>query len=173
MKIYAALLMVIVSLSAVAAPRYNINARAWYNDQDLIEISSQPGYQRPAMTLSVRPGGHQTTHTLNAAQLFQLNSAQLQAPSPSLQALEQVLRSASPQTIILTGHTDSTGNAAYNLRLSEQRAQALQRWVNERAPQHHYIVTGRGDVEPIAPNTTRAGRAQNRRVTITFQERPH
>lgn len=66
------------------------------------------------------------------------------------------------------GHTDSTGPAEYNKQLGLQRAEAVKRYLYEQhqIPLHKINVISFGPDKPIAPNNTRAGRAQNRRVVI-------
>jgi outer membrane protein OmpA-like peptidoglycan-associated protein len=65
------------------------------------------------------------------------------------------------------GHTDSTGQPAYNQTLSVNRAQSV---VNQLAQdgvaQQRLAASGMGANQPIADNNTEAGRAQNRRVEI-------
>lgn len=74
------------------------------------------------------------------------------------------------QTIVeVAGHTDSVGAAAYNQRLSEQRAQAVANYLTSRGVNNQrLIVTGAGSNHPVASNATDAGRAENRRVEITL-----
>ncbi|MGI9301418.1 MAG: OmpA family protein, partial [Gammaproteobacteria bacterium] len=62
---------------------------------------------------------------------------------------------------------DSSGGAAYNLRLSQRRAEAIKTQL-VRAGVDAAIVTTRGfgESKPIAPNNTSQGRAKNRRVEI-------
>jgi len=170
MKTSFIFLMAIMALPAMAAQSYLVNAHAWYNDQGDIEITSQPGHMRPAVSPPYPPVP-QTTLTLNATQLFGLNSAQLLAPSTSLRVLAEHLRSTPvPRIITLTGYTDSTGSTAYNLRLSALRALAILHWLSAAAPRHYYTANGQGEAHPVAPNSTRVGREQNRRVTITLED---
>ncbi len=69
--------------------------------------------------------------------------------------------------ILLIGHTDSTGNAAYNQALSERRASAIGRHMASKGiPAELIIIEGRGETEPVAGNDTEEGRARNRRVEI-------
>ncbi len=63
------------------------------------------------------------------------------------------------------GHTDSQGSDTYNLRLSESRANAVRNYLIQRGVEAtRLIAKGYGESMPIAPNTTREGRAKNRRV---------
>ena len=74
------------------------------------------------------------------------------------------------QTIVeVAGHTDSVGAAAYNQRLSEQRAQAVGNYLTSRNVRNErLIITGAGATRPVASNDSEAGRAENRRVEITL-----
>jgi peptidoglycan-associated lipoprotein len=65
------------------------------------------------------------------------------------------------------GHTDSTGGKDYNMRLGEERADAVRLFLNQQGVALNRLATiSYGDTAPVAPNKTRAGRAQNRRVVI-------
>jgi outer membrane protein OmpA-like peptidoglycan-associated protein len=65
------------------------------------------------------------------------------------------------------GHTDATGTKEGNYRLGQQRAEAVRRYLNEHGVALNRIGTiSYGQDAPIAPNTDRAGRAQNRRVVL-------
>jgi peptidoglycan-associated lipoprotein len=72
----------------------------------------------------------------------------------------------------IEGHTDSTGDEAYNMQLGEQRAMAVRDYLAKA----HGIALSRlevisyGESEPVAENNTREGRAQNRRVVIRVLE---
>ena len=70
--------------------------------------------------------------------------------------------------IEIEGHTDSAGATTSNHRLGLDRAEAVKRYIYEQhqVPLHRISVISYGEEKPIAPNKTRAGRAQNRRVVI-------
>ena len=69
------------------------------------------------------------------------------------------------QTAIINGHTDSTGNSAYNQQLSERRATAVKdKIIEEGISQERLEAKGYGETRPIADNATKEGRKQNRRV---------
>jgi peptidoglycan-associated lipoprotein len=70
--------------------------------------------------------------------------------------------------IEIEGHTDNVGPAAYNKRLGLERAENVKRYLYEhhQVPLHKINVISYGEDKPIAPNNTREGRAQNRRVVI-------
>jgi len=73
-----------------------------------------------------------------------------------------------PQTSILVeGHTDSTGSEAYNQQLSERRANSVKNLLVQRGVQAYRInILGYGESRPVATNATPEGRQMNRRVEI-------
>ncbi|MBB3141758.1 OmpA family protein [Halomonas organivorans] len=75
-----------------------------------------------------------------------------------------------PETRVnIAGHTDSTGDAAYNQRLSERRAQAVGGYLSQSGvASNRLYMNGYGENQPVASNETESGRAQNRRVEITL-----
>jgi len=71
---------------------------------------------------------------------------------------------------IIEGHTDSSGDAAFNQKLSEDRAEAVKAEAVANGANPDKIKTiGYGESKPIADNSTREGRAQNRRVEIKVE----
>jgi outer membrane protein OmpA-like peptidoglycan-associated protein len=68
----------------------------------------------------------------------------------------------------IQGHTDSTGEASYNLLLGRKRAEAVMEYFYKkyRIPLHRMEVFSFGSSQPVGDNKTRDGRAQNRRVDI-------
>jgi outer membrane protein OmpA-like peptidoglycan-associated protein len=104
---------------------------------------------------------------------FQTSSAGFTGPAS--QELEQLLADlvvASGTMVEIHGHTDAVGNPDSNMRLSEQRAFAVKRWLEARAPtsfpEGRVRVVAHGQSEPVAPNDTAEGRAKNRRVVIVL-----
>ena len=72
----------------------------------------------------------------------------------------------------IIGHTDSTGSDAINDPLSMQRAQAARDYLAGRGvDSRRILIAGRGSREPVADNSTEAGRTRNRRVEIYLGER--
>src|SRR5438309_3519188 len=68
----------------------------------------------------------------------------------------------------IEGHTDAVGDKKVNERIGLERAEAVKRYLYEQhqVPLHKMNVISYGEEKPIAPNKTKAGRAQNRRVVI-------
>lgn len=72
--------------------------------------------------------------------------------------------------VSIEGHTDSTGAADYNQRLSERRAATVGSYLNsEGVKTDRMVIIGHGQQQPIASNETSQGRAQNRRVELTLE----
>ena len=85
--------------------------------------------------------------------------------------LADFLASNETTRIRIEGHTDSTGDDAYNTELSRRRAQAVADALQARSiPLTRVEVIGRGEGFPVATNDTSAGRQQNRRVEIVFSD---
>jgi peptidoglycan-associated lipoprotein len=76
--------------------------------------------------------------------------------------------------IEIEGHTDDIGDKAANERLGLERAEAVKRYLYEQhqLPLHRISVISYGEDRPVASNTTREGRAQNRRVVIKVRDQP-
>ncbi len=72
----------------------------------------------------------------------------------------------------IQGHTDNIGSESYNLKLGHMRAEQVMRYLNmeQGIPMFRMNVISYGEYKPIADNSTREGRAQNRRVTLVVME---
>jgi len=109
-----------------------------------------------------------TRVVFNADTFFDFDKASLKPEGRQL--LDQVVSQVNTltlETIIAVGHTDWTGPDAYNQKLSERRAESVKTYLVENGIDANRIYTeGKGKTSPVAPNTTREGRAQNRRVEI-------
>lgn len=106
--------------------------------------------------------------------LFATNSADLHAGAGrNLDQLVDFLRQYPERTVVIEGHTDSTGSADYNRRLSLQRADSVRNYLAGRGIASNRLATeGLGEDRPIADNNTAAGRQQNRRVEIVISHEP-
>jgi OmpA-OmpF porin, OOP family len=80
---------------------------------------------------------------------------------------DKVLSSPGSEMLDIVGHTDSTGPEAHNQALSERRAQsAADHLIGRGVPATSITISGMGESQPVADNSTREGRAMNRRVEI-------
>ena len=88
---------------------------------------------------------------------------------PVLDNLATTLNEYNQTRIEVTGHTDSKGTDAYNMTLSQNRANAVAGYLGSRGvASSRMVVTGAGETRPVASNDTDSGRAENRRVEITL-----
>jgi OOP family OmpA-OmpF porin len=91
---------------------------------------------------------------------------------PVLDTIAELVR-AHPEIkrLLIEGHTDDVGSAAFNLDLSRRRAQSVVKYLVDKAIEPRRLqAEGFGEERPIAPNTTPLGRARNRRVEFTVVE---
>lgn len=87
----------------------------------------------------------------------------------NLDKLVSVFNSYADTNIKIYGYTDSKGADEYNLKLSQQRADAVKNYlVSKGLVVSRFEVVGMGEADPIADNETDAGRAQNRRVEFAI-----
>jgi outer membrane protein OmpA-like peptidoglycan-associated protein len=100
--------------------------------------------------------------------LFDTDSAHLRAESlPTLDEVVRLLNGEPTWALTVEGHTDSTGTAAHNQPLSEQRAKAVKEYlVGKGVAAERLATVGFGQSHPVADNATELGRAANRRVEL-------
>ena len=98
--------------------------------------------------------------------LFDIDQATLKAESMgSINQIFQLLKKDASLKFEIDGHTDNTGDAAHNLMLSQQRADAVKtELVNMGIDGSRLTTKGFGDTKPLSDNTTPEGKANNRRV---------
>lgn len=117
-----------------------------------------------------KPSGLVSAIAIPAATLFEFDKAFV--TDAGKQALEEWRSTLRPELSeayagIIIGHTDSTGDADYNMGLSKRRADAVRDYLVLTGTQPEKLRTiGRGENEPIASNDTKDGQALNRRVEI-------
>jgi OOP family OmpA-OmpF porin len=106
---------------------------------------------------------------------FATNAATLTEGSrPVLDAVAEDLKIHPLVQVELQGHTDSRGADAYNLDLSQRRADSVRDYLVSRGvPGTRLTARGYGETDPIADNATAAGRAENRRVVMKVVANPN
>lgn len=100
---------------------------------------------------------------------FGFNKAALtRADKEALDNLASQIKGTKGYILEVTGGTDSVGSAAYNYQLSQRRAQVVVQYLASKynVPAHKFYLIGIGKDQAVAPNSTSAGRAKNRRVEI-------
>jgi outer membrane protein OmpA-like peptidoglycan-associated protein len=112
--------------------------------------------------------GDQITLVMPSNITFDTDSSMLRSDFLDvMHAVSLVLTEYDKTIIEVMGHTDSTGSDAYNLGLSQRRAQAVGNHLASEGVAPMRIVTqGFGEQYPVAPNDSVEGRAQNRRVEL-------
>lgn len=100
--------------------------------------------------------------------LFEVNSFQLKSELlPKLDSIVVFMQRNPSTRIEISGHTDNTGREAHNLKLSENRADAVAEYVVDKGIETSRVsFNGYGSSRPIAGNETESGRRKNRRVEI-------
>ena len=123
-------------------------------------------------TVSVAETADRSVVTLRGDGLFGSGSGEVTRDFiPLLQRIGDALKTV-PGKVIVIGHTDNvkpglSARFPSNFDLSKGRAGAVRDLLAERAgPPERYLVEGRGDAEPLAPNDSAVNRARNRRVDI-------
>lgn len=90
---------------------------------------------------------------------------------PLLSKVQKVIKEFGDSSVVIEGHTDSTGEKMANAKVSEDRAQAVREYFisNGILPEDKIKAVGLGNQKPLATNKTVAGRAQNRRVDVVIK----
>lgn len=93
--------------------------------------------------------------------------------APLLDRIAAQARACAGPAILIEGHSDASGDPAYNLDLSTRRARAVRRALIERGvPAARLQAKGYGDTRPLVGNDTREGRARNRRIEFRLLQTP-
>jgi outer membrane protein OmpA-like peptidoglycan-associated protein len=131
-------------------------------------------------SLQVKETALETRIELPSDILFDFDKADIRpAAAAALKQVGDLLRTSARGTVRIEGHTDAKGSDSYNMRLSQRRAQSVQKWLVEREGLRdmRFATHGFGESKPIAPNSKPdgtddpEGRQKNRRVEIVFGRR--
>ncbi len=100
--------------------------------------------------------------------LFNVDSTTIRPESkPVLDEVVRILTAEPAWRLTIEGHTDSAGDDAHNLKLSQGRAEAVKAYLEGQGIDAGRLkATGLGETKPVAENDTELGRAQNRRVEL-------
>ena len=126
--------------------------------------SEAASIQRNAQLLAV---------TFKADVLFDIDSAALKSGSfAEINRVADVLVQYPETSILIAGHTDSTGSETYNQQLSERRAFSVRNaLLNQGVAGFRMNTAGYGESQPVADNNNAYGRQLNRRVVVTITPR--
>ena len=122
----------------------------------------------PDATVETVNNGEAIKVTFDSGILFATNSSTVSDASKSaLRNFASSLNSNPDTNIKIIGHTDNTGRVEYNQTLSEKRAKSVYDYLlNQSVSSNRMQFEGKGITDPVADNSTAAGRQQNRRVEI-------
>jgi len=122
----------------------------------------------PAKPAPAKPKPVAEKVTLAADVLFDFDKAVLKNEGKAkLDDLATKVNAINLEVVIAIGHTDSIGADAYNQKLSVRRAESVKAYLVSKGVAPNRIYTeGKGEKQPVASNTTKEGRAKNRRVEI-------
>ena len=124
----------------------------------------------PAPVAEVKPAPTPVSEKVSfaAEALFDFDQSTLKPQGKT--ALDQLLGQLTGmdlEVIVTVGHTDAVGSDAYNQKLSLRRAEAVKAYLVSQGVETSRVYTeGKGETQPVADNTSAAGRAKNRRVTV-------
>ena len=120
----------------------------------------------PAAPAAPAPAATKVTYAADA--FFDFDKAVLKPEGKAkLDDLAGKVKDINLEVVIAVGHTDSTGAASYNQKLSVRRAEAVKAYLVSKGIESNRIYTeGKGLTQPVADNKTREGRAKNRRVEV-------
>lgn len=137
----------------------NVEAASIQRERQVLEEAERGRVQGDLDVLTV---------TFKSDFMFDVNSSTiLPGAYDELNRVAKVLNQYPQTNITIAGHTDGTGSEEYNLRLSQRRAEAVKTALVGMGVNSARMTTiGYGKSKPVAPNSTEAGRQQNRRVEI-------
>lgn len=126
---------------------------------------------KPAPTPVAKPAPKLAPFSLSSAAAFELSGSNLSpAGKAEVKSFAGKLEGRDVSKITVEGYTDSSGPAAFNQDLSEKRANAVKNEMISNGIDASLItVIGHGESNPVGDNTTREGRAKNRRVTVSVE----
>jgi outer membrane protein OmpA-like peptidoglycan-associated protein len=140
--------------------------RLWLSVQQAIDT-----YVPPPPPPKPKPKPVPKIVRLDSMSLFDSGKSDLKTGSTKMLVNSLVGIKAKPGwLIVVSGHTDNTGNPQLNQTLSLKRAEAVRNWMRDTGdvPESCFAVQGYGESRPVATNDTPEGRAQNRRVEISL-----
>jgi outer membrane protein OmpA-like peptidoglycan-associated protein len=148
----------------------------WHTDWDLKKISENvgscpnwnpKGASSNLVATELAAAGRVRLYGIN----FDVDSDHLRADAqPAVNQVVAALKANQSWNVSIEGHTDSTGDAAHNLKLSQLRAESLKAALVAAGIGTNRLTTvGLGQTKPVASNETEMGRAQNRRVEVVRQ----
>jgi len=149
---------------------YNVQYKAFSENQDynVLKMPSMEGTVSFEYKLIISPP---KTYTLDNVFFDTGKSTLKPESSKELNELVEYMLMKKSLKIEIAGHTDNVGNKEANQKLSEDRANAVRAYlVKKGVDAARVIAKGYGDTQPVAENTTEAGKQKNRRTEVRSLE---
>lgn len=128
--------------------------------------AAKPAAAAPAAAAPAAAAASKVTYAADA--FFDFDKSVLKPEGKAkLDDLVSKVKGINLEVIIAVGHTDSTGDDAYNQKLSVARSEAVKAYLVSKGIEKNRVYTeGKGEKQPVADNKTKEGKAKNRRVEI-------
>jgi len=154
------------SINLPKGDTYIIRYREFTDDADYAEMEIPATTSRVQMSVEIKIETPKTFILENV--FFDTGKASLKKESfHALNNLYEALKHKETLAIEIAGHTDNIGGEAYNLKLSEDRAQAVRQFlISKGIAAHRITAVGYGFSKPLADNDTEENRALNRRTEV-------
>ena len=128
---------------------------------------------KPTKSDSPKAVAQQKLDNLGATIYFDFKGTKVK-PAPeeeeAILAICEAMKADPQMKVVITGHADNSGSYRVNWRYGQKRAKALKRYmVKLGAPAENITCESKGERQPVADNSTREGRAQNRRATVELR----
>lgn len=160
-------------LKTLAAQQESANAQresANAQQESANEQQKAADLQRQIAELNAKPTERGLVVTLGDV-LFDTGKAELKSgAATNLAKLAAFLNQHKDRSVMIEGHTDTVGNADYNLGLSQRRADSVKVWLMKQGINSDRLVTaGKGEISPVSGNDSASGRQLNRRVEVIIE----
>ncbi|WP_234496894.1 OmpA family protein [Vibrio maritimus] len=132
-------------------------------------VTQAPAEEPPVVEAVVMT---KTFEQVSGQETFAFNSTELdEEKKADFDPLIALMKEHPEATVTIVGYTDSSGPEEVNQRISEERAESIASYLESQGiDRSRMSVSGMGEANPVADNSTSEGRAQNRRVEITVPE---
>lgn len=168
----AALDKMVADLQA-AAPAMTVKAEGPLDEQSEID-NSLTASQAAMDNLGQDPDPRDVARALSLQVVnFEVDKAVIpEVNKPLLNNTVKIMQQVPNMKLMIIGHTDKTADAAYNMKLSQERAQAMKDYlVAQGADPSKLMIKGMGETDPIADNATDQGRFRNRRIEFVVYDK--
>ena len=173
-------LLVALIMAQLAGKTSNLDLKVVDLEFKVTDLSGKPVEVGGAVQdLQVKEVGNEIRIDLNADVLFDFDKADLLPKAEeTLTKAAALIKERAKGTVQVNGYTDSKGDDAYNMRLSDRRANAVRDWFRMKGglASMQFATKGFGETQPIAPNAKPdgsddpEGRQKNRRVEIILSK---